>query len=138
MRREFKQLFSAKATYDENLGFLRAMLSSLHACMKSVVFVLDDFDKWVATSLLLVSSSRQPAACFKQPRVESGYLVCHLPAACPCRSSWDQLFKQPVPLLLNMLPFEPLEARSRAHCMRGCCTHIPFKCAVAAAPGDAA
>lgn len=47
---EFQQLFSAKATYDENLGFLRAMLASLHTCMKSVVFVLDDFERFARAS----------------------------------------------------------------------------------------
>ncbi|KAL6755628.1 hypothetical protein V8C86DRAFT_3137545 [Haematococcus lacustris] len=41
---EFNQLFSSKASYDENLAFLRAMLASLHTHMKSVVFLLDGFE----------------------------------------------------------------------------------------------
>ncbi|KAJ9520512.1 hypothetical protein QJQ45_000256 [Haematococcus lacustris] len=41
---EFNQLFSSKASYDENLAFLCAMLASLHTHMKSVVFLLDGFE----------------------------------------------------------------------------------------------
>ncbi|KAL6752250.1 hypothetical protein V8C86DRAFT_2758538 [Haematococcus lacustris] len=41
---EFNQLFSSKASYDENLAFLRAMLASLHTHMKSVVVLLDGFE----------------------------------------------------------------------------------------------
>eukprot|EP00798_Chlamydomonas_sp_ICE-L_P030296 gene30297-35284_t len=43
---EFKQAFSKAATYDENLIFLRGMLQELHRCMKTVVFVLDEFEKF--------------------------------------------------------------------------------------------
>lgn len=43
---EFDQPFSRTATYDENLLFFRKMLSSLHASMKKVIFIIDGFERF--------------------------------------------------------------------------------------------
>jgi hypothetical protein len=45
-RSEFNQAYTAKSSFDDNLMFLRSVLLGLHKSLKSVVFVLDGFERF--------------------------------------------------------------------------------------------
>ncbi len=83
----FNQEFSKTASFDENLTFLRNMLTTLHFNLKSVVFVLDGFERFARArgkQQLLYNLFDM----LQHSKVQVSDLATHMGSALVCLQRW--------------------------------------------------